>query len=413
MSNFVSRKTIFPISVFILLLTVFFSPFNFSAFSFSGENPKDTLTLKEMLTPTFQKTKKKYERKFNDMGRYLAGMLPEKNCVLDASLLNNADWKLYHDTADLNWTKYYTERVLALREWSYDEMGELNSKRFKFFYPFSGPDVLHGNMFFQNADTTIMFGLEAVGYVPLMKTTNKDSVSNYIKVVNNSLYAVLNFSFFRTLALQKDLTNKGTGGTLPLLMLLLERTGNRVLDVKGVNINKKGKLVYDELSKHKLGNVPGVEVTYCRGDSTHESKLFYFKVDVSNSGLYNKTPEFASYMKNMGEVYTLIKSASYLMHTEDFTLVRSLILKQSKIVLQDDSGIPHSYFVKNNFDYTLYGTYTGTISLFSGKVQSGLIKAYKDETAKEKALYFGIGYKYHEGESNLVLYRKNKTSTPQ
>jgi len=411
MNTIFFRKTFF--FVFLFLTATFFSWFNFSAFSFARENPKDTVSLKEMLTPTFQKVKKNYNRKFNDIGRYLAGMLPEKGCVLDTAMLNNPDWKTYHDTADLNWAKYYTERVLALREWSYDEMGELNSKRFKFFYPFSGPDILHGNMFFQNSDTTIMFGLEPVGYVPLMKTTNKDSVSNYIRVMNNSLYAVLNFSFFRTLDLRKDLTNKGTGGTAPLLMLLLERTGNRVLDVKGVNIDKKGKLVYDDLSKMNKGKVPGVEITYCQKDSTHEAKLYYFKVDISNNGMYYKTPEFTTYLKNMGDVYTLIKSASYLMHTEDFTAIRSLILKQSKIVLQDDSGIPHSYFVKNNFNYTLYGTYIGTIPLFSGKVQANLKAAYKNETDKLKLISFGIGYKYHMGESNLVLYRKNKTNSPQ
>ncbi|MEW6469172.1 MAG: hypothetical protein AB1458_09620 [Bacteroidota bacterium] len=382
------------------------------AFSFAADRLSDS-SLKETLTPTFQKIRKKYDRKYNDMGRYLAGMLPEKGCVLDTALLNHPDWKLYHDTADLNWQKYYTERVLPLREWSYDEMGELNSKPFKFFYPFSGPDVLHGNMFFQNADTTIMFGLEAVGYVPLQKTTNRDSVSSYIKSINHSLYAVLNFSFFRTLAMRKDLTSAGTGGTLPLLMLLLERTGNRVLDVKGINIDKKGKPVKDELGKHKAGKVPGVEITYCRSDSTHEAKLFYFRVDISNSGMYYKTPEFSTYLKNMGEVYTLIKSASYLMHTEDFSAIRSLILKQSRIVLQDDSGIPHNYFTKHGFEHTLYGNYTGVISLFSSKFQSSLDKAYKSDPAKVKPISFGIGYKYQPGESNWVLYRKPKSPAAQ
>lgn len=363
-------------------------------------------TSRARLTPTFQKINLKYDRRYNDISRYIAGMSPEQNCVLDTSLLNNPAWKIYYDTSDVNWKKYHRERIVTLREWSYEELGELNSKRFKFFYPFSGPDILHGNMFFQNADTTIMFGLETVGIVPFLTKIPRDSANNYIKALNNSLYAVLNYSFFRTISMRKELTNKQVGGTLPILMLLLERTGNRVLDIRHIHLDLKGEIIFDGKAPAYFANVPGVEVTYCRDDSTHEAKLYYFKVDISNKALLYKNPEFMLYLKKMGNVYTMIKSASYLMHTDNFTMIRSLILKQSRIVLQDDSGIPHHYFINNNFDPFYYGNYTGVISLFASRYQPLLNKAYKTETNKLESISFGIGYKYHIGESNWVLYRK-------
>jgi hypothetical protein len=364
---------------------------------------ESAITAIDTLTPTFKKIGKKYNRFYNDMARYIAGMLPENGCVLDTALLNNLAWKQYHDTADINWKKYYTERVLTLREWAYDEMSELNTKRFKFFYPFSGPDVLHGNMFFQNADTSIMIGLEAVGKVPLQNTSNKDSVNSFIKEANDALYAVLNFSFFRTIAMRTDLK---INGTVPLLMLLLERTNNRVLDVRGIQIDKNGIITADNLPNKKNTRVPGVEITYCKSDSTHEAKLYYFSVDISNSGLYYKYPEFMLYLKKQQVVYTMLKSASYLMFNNDFSGIRNIILKQSKIVLQDDSGIPHNYFTLNNFKHKLYGTYIGPIKLFGSKQQPALVKAYKTDTLNVKPLNFGIGYKYHVGESNWVLYSK-------
>jgi hypothetical protein len=363
-------------------------------------------TSRTHLTPTFQKVREKHDRKYNDIARYIAGMLPEKECKLDSSLLNNPNWKLYHDTSDAKWKNYYAERIITLREWSYEELGELNSKRFKFFYPFSGPDILHGNMFFQNADTTIMFGLEAVGIVPFLTKITKDSANNYIKSINHSLYAVLNYSFFRTISMRKELTDKEAGGTLPVIMLLLQRTGNRILDVKHIHLDPKGAMVFDGKAPSYTANVPGVEITYCREDSTHEAKLYYFKVDISNKALLNKNPEFNSYLKKMGNVYTMIKSASYLMHNDNFSLIRSIIIKQSQIVLQDDSGIPHQFFIKNNFDPFYYGKYTGVISLFASRYQPLLDKAYKTETGKVEPISFGIGYKYHPGESNWVLYRK-------
>ena len=108
----------------------------------------------------------------------------------------------------------------------------------------------------------------------------------------------------------------------------------------------------------------------------------------------------------MGGVYTFIKSASYLMYNEDFSTIRRLILDQSQIILQDDSGIPHSAFQKHGYHYTLYGMYNGPISLFSSKYQTSLSNSYKSEKQNVKPLVFGIGYKYKPGESNLVLYRK-------
>lgn len=363
----------------------------------------------EKLAPTFHKISKRYDRKYNDLARYLAALPPEKGCVLDSKLLEHTGWRTYSDTANADWNNYYNDRILPLREWAYDEIGELNSKRFKFFYPFSGPDILHGNMFFRNADTTIMFGLEPVGKVPLLKTTSPDSIDRYIKLIQRSLHAVLNYSFFRTLSMRVDLKEEQTGGTLPLLMLFLSRTGNRVLDVKGVFIDKDGKMQFHDLENPKKLKVPGVEITYCHSDSTHESKLYYFSADISDGGLYSKHPEFHKYLKQMGNVYTFIKSASYLMYNDKFSAIRKLILDQSLIILQDDSGIPHNSLKKSNFDYTMYGIYNGTISLFSSKYQSSLYKSYTEEKSKVKPLTFGIGYKYKPGESNLVLYRKIKS----
>ncbi len=364
----------------------------------------------DTLTPTFKKIKKNYDRKINDLSRYLAAMPPEKGCSLDSTLLNNKQWKVYSDTANADWLSYHHQRIIPLREWAYDEIGELNSKRFKFFYPFSGPDILHANMFFRNADTTVMFGLEAVGKIPLYKTTNKDSVASYIKIITHSLHAVLNYSFFRTLSMRKDLTSSQVNGTLPLLMILLSRTGNRVLDIKGVHVDEKGMMHHSDLENRGKKKIPGVEITYCQSDSTHESKLYYYAVDISNSGMINKTPEFLKYLKNMGQVYTFIKSASYLMHNETFSIIRNLILEQSRIVLQDDSGIPHTYFKIDSWEYNLYGMYNGCISLFQSRYQSSLSRVYKTESAKVKKLAFGIGYKYTPGESNIVLYRKKSRS---
>ena len=82
-----------------------------------------------------------------------------------------------------------------------------------------------------------------------------------------------------------------------------------------------------------------------------------------------------------------------------------LILDNSNYVLEDDSGIPYKYFKQDVWAPALYGTYSGSISLFTGVFQDDLDAAYKAKT-NVKPLKFGIGYKYQVGESNLMYFKK-------
>jgi hypothetical protein len=63
------------------------------------------------------------------------------------------------------------------------------------FYPFSGPDILHAQTFFPEADKYVMIGLEPVGSLPEFKKEETDSLDAYYNKVNTSLNAILKFSF--------------------------------------------------------------------------------------------------------------------------------------------------------------------------------------------------------------------------
>ena len=67
------------------------------------------------------------------------------------------------------------------------------------FYPFSGPDFLHANVFFPNYDTIVMIGLEPTGSadVKLSQYTEPQVFSD----ITRSLSAILNHSFFLTKAM--------------------------------------------------------------------------------------------------------------------------------------------------------------------------------------------------------------------
>jgi hypothetical protein len=103
---------------------------------------------------------------------------------------------------------------------------------------------------------------------------------------------------------------------------------------------------------------------------------------------------------------TYVKSASYLMHKNYFSNIRSLILEKSAAVVQDDSAIPYRYFDKEAWDIRLYGTYAAPIELFKVHLEKDLKEAYARDSKK---LGFRLGY---ANQSNMLVARKKAQAQP-
>ncbi len=342
---------------------------------------------------------------YNDLARYIAGMKVTNSATIDSSLTSNGSWKEYASNFDKTWLKVDTLKIKKMRTWRETELKEANTKTL--FYPFSGADFFNANTLFPKAENIIMVGLEPVGTLPTFhKHMSKDSIASYFNKVHTSLYAILNYSFFKTHNMSIDFNNKDLNGTIHLIALFIERTGNSIIDVKPVAVDKEGGIITYKTFKEQrnAGSMNrGVEFDYV-GEDNVLKKVYYFSVNLDNSHL-NKNPDFVKMITNNKGATTYVKSASYLMHKEVFSSVRNLILDNSNYILQDDSGIPYKYFKPEVWTPALYGTYTGSIPLFTGVFQTDLDEAFKAKQGV-KPLKFGIGYKYNVGESNLMYFRK-------
>ena len=73
--------------------------------------------------------------------------------------------------------------------------------------------------------------------------------------------------------------------------------------------------------------------------------------------------------------------------------------RNSKRILQDDSGVPYSILKASGFDVTVLGEYTRTIQLFWSRVQKDMKAEYA--TRKPAKLPFNIGYNAEFNECNL------------
>ena len=343
----------------------------------------------------------------NNMARFIAGMEIPDGSKFD-TLKKNNEWKNYSKSLNDNWAKADSTKIQKMKPWAQTELAPLQTKAL--FYPFAGADMLNAYTLFPRAQKYFLVGLEPVGTPPdFKKIAEAKELDHYFNAVKQSISTILNFSFFRTKAMATEFRQTDVNGTIHVILLFLERTGNSIIDIKPVAVNSRGELVtystFEESHKDSLKN-KGAEIDFVSADSVEHSAI-YFSINLVNSS-FAQNEGFKTFIKNQGADITYLKSASYLMHKDYFSDIRTTILQNSRAILQDDSGMPWKYLNDGAHDITLYGTYKGPISLFSMNMQKDLDSTYKKEAANVKALPFGIGYKYRQGESNLMLAVKNK-----
>jgi hypothetical protein len=249
-----------------------------------------------------------------------------------------------------------------------------------------------------------MAGLEPPGPVPDVMKLSRSQLASALRELRSSLNSVLSYSFFRTKSMRVDFGSARLPGTLPVLMTFLARSGKTINRVSLIDLQSDGSVHPAE------DNVPNVTAKGAKivfFDNIGQKKtLYYFSTDLSDNGI--KASGFMQFCDTLGHGDSFIKSASYLMHQDNFSTVRDYLLNRSVSILEDDSGIPIRYFA-NGWRLHPYGRYVGPIRLFGNLYQSQLNSVFGKGRATP--IDFGIGYRWRSNESNLLLAVKDGTAT--
>lgn len=168
----------------------------------------------------------------DQMARFLAGLPPLPGSVLDAYLAHPA-WVQHAALMNQAWQALEARQLANVRTWAQTALGQAHTEAVPLFYLFSGPDYLYADTFFPGASLYVLCGLEPVGSLPETETGWERDLAAWLNQVRGALSDYLVISFFRT----KDLA-----GPLPLLYVMLARTGKTILDVAPVQIDPTGRL---------------------------------------------------------------------------------------------------------------------------------------------------------------------------
>ncbi|MGO9987124.1 MAG: hypothetical protein ACLPIX_23345 [Rhodomicrobium sp.] len=339
----------------------------------------------------------------NDTARFLAGMKAVAGTPLEP-LTQEKAFARYAEPFDRAWAELEARQLSKVRAWSSEN---LTKPQPTLFYMFSGPDFLYANAFFPKADTYVMAGLELPGEIPDIAGLPKSSISHELGSLRSSLKSVLSYSFFITKEMRKRLYGRHLTGALPVLYVFLARSGKTIQSVSFVELDKDGTLHPASAAEPEEDTARGVKIAF-HGENNQQQTLYYFRTDLSNEGTQNSG--FLKFCERFGAGDALLKSASYLPHSDNFSQVRTFLLKQSTTIVQDDSGIPLKNFESKEWDVQPFGRYVRPLSIFPRNYQPNMLSLFESQHAQP--LQFSIGYRWKNRNSSLLLAVK-KPARPE
>jgi hypothetical protein len=327
----------------------------------------------------------------DDTARFLAGMQPSADSPL-MPLTRDPSWQHHARFFDAAFGQLDQHQLAKIRAWA---DANLAAPKPTMFYMFSGPDFLYADAFYSKASTYVLSALEPPGSVPDLTKLPRGGVGAALYNVERSLSSILSFSFFITKQMKVDLHAGQISGTLPILYVFMARSGKTIRSVTPAALDQNGTTYFGNEIPAKAA-VRGARIIFAGGDGV-EKTLYYFSTDLSNPGA--KSSGFLKFCSTLAPGNSLIKSASYLMHSGNFTTVRDFILNNSATVIQDDSGIPLAYYSPKKWRLFPFGRYAGPIAEFPGRYQ----ESYAELFRRAQPMDFGIGYRWRSHESNLLL----------
>lgn len=337
----------------------------------------------------------------DDFGRFLAG-IPGRAESPYAKFEKEAAWIIHRKAFAAEWEKFEAKRVPVLANFQKKELHGTPNSGGTLFYPFGGPDFVTANLFFPDNNNYVFMGLEPAGTVRPASAFEQRPLAATLPRIRLTLESLLIRSFFITDQMDKQVRGQITDGLLPLLLVQMVRTGHTIRGHQYVTIDAKGN--YVERKEGEGQKNKGVLIEFQRDGSSDVKRLAYFSVNFHNDSLKDNQ-DFIAFMDQLKPMTSFFKSASYLPHRDDFSMIREQVIAKSSAIAQDDTGIPFRFFDQTKWDVILYGKYTQPFGSFKYRKQADLKVAF-DKGQNVKDLGFFIGYGYGRAPSNLLVARR-------
>jgi hypothetical protein len=339
------------------------------------------------------------DQDLTDAARLLAGLQPSPAGRL-AAIAARPEWRAWQREFDTQWTQATKDRFAHIADWRDRELEPVAGACSTLMYPFSGPDILNALLLFPDCERYVLFGLEQPGSLPPLDQLSSDRLARLLEETRHALNDLLARNYFITRHMLADTAAEELRGTLPLMAIFLVRMNAQLLSARDMEITDDGGLRPRTAPSPDHKAAPALQLVFARPGHAPQT-VVYFRAQAEDTAI-NHRPGVVPFLERQAPFATFLKSASYLLHGPEFGVVRNVLLKHSRLILEDDSGIPLRYLKSPEWTLTLYGKYTKPVKAFNYGYQPDMAKAYLDER-KVKPLTLSFGYHWAEGSASVIL----------
>ena len=316
-------------------------------------------------------------------------------------------WKAFAETAGKEWTDFDTTVLEPMKTWAEKDLREARRATGTLFYAFGGPDFVTAYSLFPEATETVLVGLEPVGNLPDLDRSAAAWRDSFFVDLGELVSGFLKRGYFITREMNDIYSRGRVDGALPVVAFFLGRGGYSVADVQRLTPNAAGDWI--ETPYEKLAVRPhrpyGVKIVYLKSGDPAPRIVYYFSCDVENKS-FQPGSSLYRFLARLERMTTFVKSGSYLLHWNDFSIVRRFILDRSLFVLEDDTAVPYRFFKDGGWQVRLFGRYATPVKDFTNVEQPDLRKAYEDGATGVDPLPFHFGYRWRTQIDNLLLAKR-------
>ncbi len=315
---------------------------------------------------------------------------------------DDAEWSRHAGLMDEIWAQVEERHLGPMRSWAQTEL-TLADPPAPLYYPFGGPDLPSALQFFPAASSYVLVGLEPPGRIPNIDHLTGEPLAGELERLRGGLKNLAAAGYFVTKRMETDFVAPELEGVLPVLYIFLARAGLDPRSVEFISLDGEGSVVPLETATDRTATAVRIGLAGDDGGSETSRWLYYFSRDLSNSGLAS-SPAFVAFLRRLGAFNLYMKSASYLLHMDDFTHHRDFLAAHAGTVLQDDSGIPLRDLPSTDWRLRFFGTYSRTLPTYREWFQEDLQAVYDQagDPSSAPALPFAIGYHSKIGGSCLI-----------
>ncbi len=346
----------------------------------------------------------------NDLARFLAGMQISPSSPL-ASLTQSQAFKEHSREMGPFWSSVLRENIFHMIPWR----NQYLLPHFDYgtvFYPLSGGDFINMYILYPVARRYIMVSMEPPGRVPDPLALNVNQLRSGFRALRSVTGSIARKNYMMSAVMRHEMRNPFLEGTLPTILLFAALLELDIRRIEPVGLNSKGEILPLNEGSKVLGEGPAVRgnrIIFKVSETGPEREILYLSMRLQWDSMDPARPEGKFFMR-LENLNVIIKSAFYLLHRPSFEQYCRSLLGRTRLLIQDDSGMPFKLLHRDPWMTLLFGHYSSPLALRDMKhpvTQPEMAAAFR-ERALPLPFNFGYGVWRHDHKSNLIMAVRKK-----